>query len=193
MNRSLKSVCTTVVVAAAALLATPAARAEAGTFAFSTQGSIADAAHVDWATYAADFSTVTNGTVRALPGLPSINLTIAEQTGFDFLRVTQGAFASWKGNFADGDPVLYTANGGPVDFIFSSPIAGFGDQIQSAAFGAFTARIEAFNAANVSLGAFTLNGNSTERQRRLRGIPWPAQHGGRHQPRSPVADQRAAQ
>ena len=55
MNRSLKSVYTTVVVAAAALLATPAARAEAGTFAFSSQGSIADAAHVDWATLARGF------------------------------------------------------------------------------------------------------------------------------------------
>jgi hypothetical protein len=105
---------------------------------------------------------VTNGTVKALPGLPSINLTISEQAGFDFLRVTQGPFASWDGNFTAGDPVLYTANGGPIDFIFSSPIAGFGDQIQSATFGAFTARIEAFNAANVSLGVFTVTGNSTD-------------------------------
>jgi hypothetical protein len=78
---------------------------------------------------------VTNATARALPGLPSISLTVAEQTGFDSLRVTQG---------------------------FSSPIAGFGDRIQSATFGAFTARIEAFNAANVSLGVFTVNGNSTD-------------------------------
>jgi hypothetical protein len=161
-RRSLKRICTTVVVAAIALLAMPAARAEAGTFALSLQGTIPDAAHVDWASYGADFTTVSNGTVRALPGLPSINLTISEQTGFDFLRVTQGAFASWEGNFADGDAVLYTANGGPIDFIFSSPVAGFGDQIQWATFGAFTARIEAFNSANVSLGAFTLNGNSTD-------------------------------
>lgn len=161
-RRSLKNLCTTIVVAATALLAMPAARAEASTFATSLQGGIPDAAHVDWATYAADFSTVSNGTARALPGLPTITLTIAEQAGFDFLRVTQGAFASWEGNFADGDPVLYTANGGPVDFIFSSPIAGFGDQIQSATFGAFTARLEAFDAANVSLGVFTLSGNSTD-------------------------------
>jgi hypothetical protein len=148
-------------VAATALLALPAARAEASTFAFSFQGDVPDAAHVDWATYASDFSTVSNGTVKALPGLPGINLTISEQTGFDFLRVTQGASASWEGNFAEGDAVLYTANGGPIDFIFSSPVAGFGDQIQWGTFGAFTARIEAFDSANVSLGVFTLNGNST--------------------------------
>src|SRR6185295_8376986 len=86
-------------------------------------------------------------------------LTISETTGFDFLRAMQGT--SWIGNFAAGNPVLYTTGGGPVDFLFSSAIAGFGEQIQSATFGAFTARIEAFNASGISIGLFTVVGNST--------------------------------
>jgi hypothetical protein len=162
MNRRLfRKIFATLLAAALAALVSPASRAEASTFGFSDPHAFNDAGHVDWATYGGDFDAVGNGTVRALPGIGGINLTIAEQAGFDFLRVTQGALGSWTGNFAEGDPLLYTTGGGPLDFVFSAPVAGVGEQIQAATFGAFTARIEAFNAANVSLGVFTVNGNST--------------------------------
>ncbi len=151
-------------VAAALTLAAGATRAEATTIGLASP-AFPDAAHVDWSSYGANFGDVANSTQRALPGLPGVNMTISQQIGFDFLRLQEGTVldsnATWTGNFANGDAVLYTTGGGPIDFVFSTPIAGFGEQIQTTDFGAFTARIEAFNAANTSLGFFTVTGNST--------------------------------
>lgn len=149
-----------VTLAAVAVLSLWASPARASVIGISSALAIADFGHIDWATYGGEFDAVTNGTTKAVPGLPGVNLTISELAGFDFLRVTQGV--SWNGNFGDGDPLLYTTGGGPIDFVFNSPISAFGDQIQSVVFGAFTARIEAFSAANTSLGFFLQNGNSND-------------------------------
>src|SRR5215510_8035433 len=103
-------------------LAIQPARSEASTVLVSNLGVIPDLGHVDWSTYAADFDPITNGTTKAVPGIAGNNLTISETTGFDFLRATQGS--SWDGNFAANSSLLYTTGGGPVDFLFSAPIAG---------------------------------------------------------------------
>jgi hypothetical protein len=50
---------------------------------------------------------------------------------------------------------------GPIQFLFDGPISGFGAQIQSNTFVAFTATIEAFDSGNNSLGVFNLGGTST--------------------------------
>jgi hypothetical protein len=158
--RSYTRICSTLLAAGSMAFALAPTPGEASTIGLTSAGQIVDQGHIDWSAYAADFNPVPNGTTKAVPGLAGNNLTISEQAGFDFLRVTQGAGASWVGNFAEGDPLLYTTGGGAMDFIFSAPIAGFGEQIQAGTFGAFTARIEAFNAANDSLGFFTLGGDS---------------------------------
>jgi hypothetical protein len=145
--------------AASFILVLGTSRAQASTIGLTSPAQVPDNGHVDWSTYALEFDPITNGTVKAVPGIAGMNLTIAEQTGFDFLRLAEGT--TWGGNFTIGDPLLYTTGGGPVDFLFSAPIGAFGSQIQPTTFGTFTARIDAFDAGNNFLGFFTLGGNST--------------------------------
>ena len=71
--------------------------------------------------------------------------------------------SGWRGNFAPGDEALWTFNSdGPILLDFSSLISGGGAQIQQKVYGAFTARIEAFNAGGGSLGFFDLAGDSSD-------------------------------
>jgi PEP-CTERM motif len=48
-----------------------------------------------------------------------------------------------------------------MTFTFNTAITGFETQIEADDLGAFTARIEAFDAANASLGVFTRAGTAT--------------------------------
>lgn len=67
----------------------------------------------------------------------------------------------WNGNFAPGDKLLWTQDTvGPMELSFDAPVMGAGAQIQRDLFGAFRAKIEAFDAGNVSLGSFTVPGDS---------------------------------
>ncbi len=64
------------------------------------------------------------------------------------------------GNFAYTDYVLYTGTGsGPITLTFTNPVSHVGGQIMSAAHGAFTGRIDAYN-GNTLLGSFTEVGTS---------------------------------
>lgn len=47
----------------------------------------------------------------------------------------------WGGNFAPGDNLIWTDNGGPLTLSFSRPVSGAGAQIQANFMGAFTAAI----------------------------------------------------
>jgi Big-like domain-containing protein len=72
--------------------------------------------------------------------------------------VQQGS--GWLGNFASGDNILWTNNNGPLTLVFDRGYATVGAQIQTDFFGAFTARITAYNGTKL-LGSVTENGNST--------------------------------
>ena len=73
----------------------------------------------------------------------------------------------WSGNFAPGDALLFTnAFTQDINQItltgFDGPgIVSGGAQIQANFYGNFVARIEAFDATNVSLGFFDVNGLSS--------------------------------
>ena len=45
-----------------------------------------------------------------------------------------------------------------MEFAFNQAISGFGSQVQANFYGAFTAVISAYDAGNVMLGSFTVNG-----------------------------------
>jgi hypothetical protein len=83
------------------------------------------------------------------------------QTGnANFERLDQSN--GWNGNFANGAPLLWDQAQGPVitiDLGTLSTLSG-GAQIQADFFGAFTAKLEAFDSSGNSLGFVTENGNS---------------------------------
>jgi hypothetical protein len=89
----------------------------------------------------------------------------------DLARVDQGA--TYLGNFAPGDKLLFTSgvaprggqppsSPGPIHFTFSpGPVYGVGLQLSTNVLGPFTATLKAFNAQGVLLGTVTATGNST--------------------------------
>lgn len=102
------------------------------------------------------FSITSNGGVSV-----GVSMTLSG----DFELRDQGN--GWGGNFAPGDHLLWTNQSGNsssnqilLNFGGGGIYAG-GAQIQADYFGAFTARIEAFDALGNSLGFFTEDGNST--------------------------------
>lgn len=133
-----------------------AIEAKALTFVNSSAGLGANDS-VDWATLAPDratvsnpFSTTSTNGIGVTGSMPSNSFIRGEQSRSIF------------GNFLRGEAVLWTHyNSGPLSLVFSSPVRGVGAQIQSEYYGSFVGTIEAFNASNVSLGSFSLPGNST--------------------------------
>ncbi len=91
---------------------------------------------VNWSQLGPDFSTINNPFTATSTGGVGVTGTFAAGTGQ--LRV-QGS--SWSGNFANGDFVVWTQGNGPLTLSFSQDLSQVGAQIQSDAFGAFTAQI----------------------------------------------------
>jgi hypothetical protein len=98
----------------------------------------------------------------AVPGVPGLTMRVSEAAGFFQRRDQAPPFDGvWFGNFGPGEKLLWTFLGnGPMTFQFSSPIGGFGSQIQQDQAGAFIATISAFDASGVLLGSFVEPGNS---------------------------------
>jgi hypothetical protein len=139
------------------------APAQALTF-VGTRGGLGATDYVDWSVLGPTYSLVSHPfTILSAGG---VSVTVSKLLPGAFERVDQGN--GWAGNFAPGDALLWTYDGGspstnPVsvmDFGGVGILAG-GLQIQSDYFGAFTARVEAFDAADTSLGFYTAAGNST--------------------------------
>lgn len=112
---------------------------------------------IDWGQIGPS-GTVFFGPQNATSGLGLV--ATVDSTGNHFTRYDQPT--TWAGNFANGTRVIYHDGGpGPETLItFASPIFGAGAQVQSAVYGAFTARVQVFDAGNNLLGSFTENGVS---------------------------------
>ncbi len=119
--------------------------------------------YIDWGALGS------NGTVVPQPFTILSNgggsIGVSKTLSSDFQRIDQSA--GWSGNFAPGDRLLWTNNFNSnsinqvlLDFPGGGIFAG-GAQIQADFFGAFTARIEAFDAVGNLLGFFTEDGSST--------------------------------
>jgi hypothetical protein len=88
-------------------------------------------------------------------------VTVAKASAGAFRRVDQGD--GWNGNFTHGDALLWTdGTAGPISLTFDLPVRAVGMQIQKSdqTNPSFTARIEAFDSADNSLGAFSADGTS---------------------------------
>lgn len=115
---------------------------------------------VDWLALGPEFATPSNP--FAITSADGLNLTVSKASAGPFERVDEGGFG-WLGNFTVGDALLWASlTPGPLTIDFGTGVLGAGLQIQNDALGAFTATVEAFDASNVSLGAFSFNGNSTQ-------------------------------
>jgi hypothetical protein len=133
--------------------------AAAGTMGITTETDLKNNGHLDWGVLGPSFASVSNAFTTPVPGIGGLNIT-GSQAGGDFVRIDQGSL-DWNGNFGAGEALLWSFFGGPMTFTFNSAITGFGTQIAADDLGAFTARIEAFDAANLSLGVFTSVGTAT--------------------------------
>jgi hypothetical protein len=148
------------IIGAALLTIVATTPASASVIGISTEAGITNNGNLDWGVLGGQFTVVTNPFTIPVPGIAGLTITGSKGAG-SFERRDQNS--GWAGNFGPGEELLWTRGlSGPMTFVFNNPIAGFGAQIQQDQFGAFTATIEAFNSANVSLGSFTrTDGNST--------------------------------
>jgi hypothetical protein len=87
------------------------------------------------------------------------NTTTVSAPGGTLIRFDQGN--PWNGNFAPGDALLDSDQ--PLSLTFTTPLFAVGAQFQSDFYSPFTARIEAFDASNNSLGFFFENGISNNK------------------------------
>jgi hypothetical protein len=114
---------------------------------------------VDWSQIGPNFTNVPS------PYSATSNLgqpVVASLVSGNFSRRTQGLSGTgWVGNFSDGDAVLYNLDNGTITIDFSNDVAKAGANIQSDAYGAFVARITAFDSSLNALASFTVSGIST--------------------------------
>jgi hypothetical protein len=135
-----------------------ASTAQASTVLASSEATVANDGLVNWGALGADGTIINNPFTIAVPGVSGLQMTVSQQQNA-FERREQGM--GWGGNFADGEQVLWSsASNAPMTFEFTDGISGFGAQIQSNFWGAFTATISAYDASDVLLGTFTRIGAS---------------------------------
>ena len=111
--------------------------------------------------------TITASNSFALATTGGIAVSVSKPSSGGFMRMEQQPRllnpppGMWRGNFAQGDPILYTNDApGPVTIDFGIDVLGAGLQIQASNLGAFTATVQAFSAGGISLGTFSFSGNS---------------------------------
>lgn len=115
--------------------------------------------YVDWGVLGPTYTVVSNPVSLTSNG--GLGLVVSKPTQGPFERRDQGWGAGWEGNFAPGDRLLWTRDEvGPMEIVFTSPVLGAGAQIQRDAYGSFTGKISAYDAANNLLGSFSLAGYS---------------------------------
>lgn len=145
---------------AAVLVVAGRATAAASPIFITAEGKIQDQGLLNWSALGPVLTNIDGPFVVDVPNVAGLTLTGALANGTTFQRRDQTT-GYWSGNFGVGEELLWTKTAqGPMNFTFNSGIAGFGVQIQANFFGPFTARIEAFDANDLSLGAFTLPGQS---------------------------------
>jgi hypothetical protein len=136
----------------------------------TSRSALAGTDLVKWGNFGPAGTLVANPSTILSNGAFSVNVSKTVSGAFKIdaqLPASVGASASWTGNFAPGDLLLYTNNFGidqvnPITLDFgATAVAAGGAQIQANAHGKFTAKVEAFDAGGTSLASFTENGNST--------------------------------
>jgi hypothetical protein len=140
----------------AGLLLLPSANASI--ISVSNPGALGANDTINWSDLGPSFTTVANPTNGTTTG--SLGYTVSQAGNDNFERRDQNN--GWAGNFAHGAPVLWTHGpSGPITIAFAGDVFGAGAKIQADFFGAFVARIQAFDSGLNLLGQGTFDGNST--------------------------------
>ena len=141
-------------VAALCLLAAAGVASAAVTL-LGSRGQVGAGGVVDWLALGPEFTSVSNGSV--------VNpVTISGSTG-TFTVLTGSTF---NGDFLATETVLSLfdlgggSGAGTFTIDFASGVYAAGAQVQANLFGAFSGLISAFDAANMLLGSYTINGNN---------------------------------
>lgn len=135
--------------------------ARASTILVTSADDIRNDGMLDWGALGDSGTKVSNTFSTNVPGIAGLSVTGSQDAGFSFERWDEGS-SGWVGNFAPGDHLLFTGanptpeipGSGPMSFLFSSGITGFGTHIQSEFWGPFRAELAVYNAANILLGRF---------------------------------------
>jgi hypothetical protein len=148
------------VVAFAGLLLGTAERAQAGLVLVIDRAALGANDTIDWGQLGGTGTSVASPATALSAGMLTFHVS---QPGGNFERRDQGN--GWNGNFAPGAHLLWTENfntggGGPMTLI-GPGVSAIGTQIMADFFGAFVARISAFDSGGNLLGSFTEAGNST--------------------------------
>jgi hypothetical protein len=117
---------------------------------------------LDWSAAGVEFDYLTNPTAVSSVGGRSISVSLPAGS-FDGIRLDQGS--GWGGHFSVGDALLYTdIQDVWLDLTFASPVFAAALELQPDFLFAsgFTARIEAFNTSNTSLGFFDVSSASDD-------------------------------
>jgi MYXO-CTERM domain-containing protein len=142
---------------AAAWLLSLANVGQAAAMLVTNEAGITPNGTINWSSAGPNFGVLGNPITVPVSGIPGLQAVVSQASGL-MERRDQGT--GFPGNFGPGEPLLFTNNGGPVTLNFNNPVQGFGSQIQSGLYGAFTAQIQAFDSSNTLLGSFTENGAS---------------------------------
>ncbi len=116
---------------------------------------------VNWSQLGPGDSTINNPFTAPSTGGVGVTGTFATGTG----KVALQGFG-WGGNFANGDYLVWTEGNGPLTLSFNQGLSQVGAQIESTAFGAFTAQIcdnfgDCFSEAGDSKGNANLFGDNS--------------------------------
>jgi hypothetical protein len=113
---------------------------------------------LNWSVLGSAYTAVSNPFTATSAGGTTVTGTFAGTGGGQQIR-QQGD--GWDGNFSPNDYVLWSAGNGPLTLSFNQAVSLAGAQIQSDAYGAFNATIQAYDGATL-LGTFTVtDGDST--------------------------------
>lgn len=143
-------------ILAAALCLAPAT-AHATTITCRTgAGCLNGTDYFDWGVnFGAELSSITSGSTITSNGGITATLLL---TGGNGMRLDQGTTA--HGDFSAGDKLAFTDANGPLSFVFATPVSSLGANIQADYYGDFTASLVVYDAFDIQLGSFLLDGNS---------------------------------
>lgn len=121
-------------------------------------GGLSSNDSIDWGQLGPSH-TVLGNSINVTSGLGLTAVVSSSANGF--VRLDQGD--GWQGDFAPQTKLIFhPAFGAPQSLIsFANPVFGVGAQIGAGIFGAFTARVQVFDAASNLLGSFTEDGFTT--------------------------------
>lgn len=113
---------------------------------------------INWLNTGADGSLVSNPDTVGVTNT-ALTAFVSQQGEASFQRMDQGT--SWGGNFANGDKLLWTRDGGPMTIMFDSYISAVGANFEMTYGGTFVGRISALDLSGNVLAFFNFSGNST--------------------------------